>query len=117
MTDPWCSGVPALFRALADSDLSGAIPGPDARSLEGACATWGALDYLLRNAIGWKSVGKGLAWWYAAGMPTESSPALALVRDVWGKDNHLDYYAAWTWRPPGTCILTSRAEGPIHGPS
>lgn len=99
MTDPWLRDVPAVFRALADRRLESAIPRPATGPLEQACAHWGALHYTLSSLLGWADVGRGLAWWYAAGKPVDDSPVLALVRRVWGADDLIDYYAAWSWLP------------------
>lgn len=101
MTDPWLRDVPAVFRALADPRLESAIPQPSVGPLEQACAHWGALHYTLSSLLGWADVGRGLAWWYAAGKPANDSPVLALVQRVWGADDLIDYYAAWAWLPPG----------------
>lgn len=101
MTDPWLRDVPAVFRALADPRLESAIPQPTTGSFDQACAHWGALHYTLSSLLGWVDVGCGLAWWYAAGKPVEDSPVLALVQRVWGADDLIDYYAAWSWLPPG----------------
>lgn len=117
MTDPWLRHVPAVFRALADPELRTGVPRPVNAALEDACAYWGALHYLLRNVLGWADVGRGLAWWYAAGQPVADSPVLALVREVWGDDDLIDYYAAWAWLPAGVGYLHTQAQDPFNGPS
>ena len=89
--DPWQSQWPALFRALADPGLL--MPPLDSGGLEQACASWGALHHALRSLLGWNDVGRGLAWWYAAGRPVDDSPVLALVQRSWGREDLLDYYA------------------------
>ena len=98
-TDPWMRHVPALFRALADSASLEVLPRSVTGSLQDACATWGALHYALNCLLGWRDVPKGLAWWYRAGKPVEGSEVLALIHDVWGRDDLIDYYAAWAWKP------------------
>lgn len=90
-----------MFRALADPRLESAIPRPAAAPLEQACAHWGALHYTLSSLLGWADAGRGLAWWYASGKPVGDSPVLALVQQVWGAEDLIDYYAAWSWSPPG----------------
>ena len=117
MTDPWLRHVPAVFRALADPELRTGVPRAVNASLEDACAYWGALHYLLRNVLGWADVGRGLAWWYAAGQPVADSPVLALVREVWGDGDLIDYYAAWAWLPAGVGYLHTQAQDPFNGPS
>lgn len=117
MTESWLRDVPAVFRALADPKLSPTVPRPSTGPLEHACAHWGALDYTLSNLLGWSDPGRGLAWWYAAGKPVDASPVLYLVREVWGVDDLLDYYAAWSWLPNGAGYLCSQAEDPLSGPS
>lgn len=117
MTDPWLRHVPAVFRALSDPELRTGMPRPVNASLEDACAYWGALHYVLRNVLGWADVGRGLAWWYAAGQPVADSPVLALVREVWGDDDLIDYYAAWAWLPAGVGYLHTQTQDPFNGPS
>lgn len=101
MIEPWLRDLPAVFRALADPALKRDVLRPTNGPLEQACAHWGALHYVLSSVLGWSDVGRGLAWWYGAGKPTHDSPVLALVQRVWGTDDLLDYYAAWSWLPPG----------------
>lgn len=107
-SDPWVKHLPALFRALADPASRRALPRPAGSSLEEACACWGALHYALNCLLGWRDIPKGLAWWYRAGKPVEDSDVLALVRDIWGQDDLIDYYAAWAWRPAGPSWLVIR---------
>lgn len=97
--DPWTRHVPALFRALSDPALRSAIPVPTSGSLDDACASWGGLHYAFNCLLGWRDIPKGLAWWYRTGKPVEGSEVLALIDDVWGRDDLLDYYAAWAWKP------------------
>lgn len=115
--DPWLRNVPAVFRALADSQLRGSVPRPTTGSLDQACRDWGALHYALVNMLGWQEVGLGLAWWYAAGKPVEDSAVLSLVREVWGADDLIDYYAAWAWKPDDSGWMLPQAFDPVHGPS
>lgn len=117
MTDPWLRDVPAVFRALADPRLESAIPRPTAGPLDQACAHWGALHYALSSLLGWADVGRGLAWWYAAGQPVDDSPVLAQVQRVWGVDDLIDYYAAWSWRPPDVGYPSPQSAGIDGGPS
>lgn len=117
MYDPWQAHIPAVFRALADPAQREQVPRPCDADFEYALATWGALHYTLSSLLGWRNVGAGLAWWYGAGQPTDESPVLELVKRVWGVDDLIDYYAAWTWRPEGACHLYSQAESPFDGPS
>ncbi len=99
--DPWMRHVPALFRALADPDQRALMPRPAAGDPWEACATWGALNYALHCLLGWSDVGKGLAWWYREGKPTDDAPVLSLIKEVWGERDLIDYYAAWAWKPRG----------------
>lgn len=115
--DQWMRHVPALFRALADSSSRTALPRPVTGSLEEACASWGALHYALNCVLGWRDVPKGLAWWYLAGKPVEGSEALALIREVWGQEDLIDYYAAWAWKPAGQGWLFPQEFAPLDGPS
>ena len=117
MTDPWLRDVPAVFRALADPRLESAIPQPTTGPLEQACAHWGALHYTLSSLLGWADIGRGLAWWYAAGKPVDDSPVLALVQRVWGADDLIDYYAAWAWLPEGVGYEFPQSVSPFDGPS
>ena len=117
MTDPWLRDVPAVFRALADPRLESAIPRPATGPLEQACAHWGALHYTLSSLLGWADVGRGLAWWYAAGKPVDDSPVLVLVQRVWGADDLIDYYAAWSWLPPGVGYALPQSAVIDGGPS
>lgn len=66
-------------------------------SLDDACGGWEALHYLLRQLVGWRDPGAGLAWWYRSGKPMHDSRALQLVAEVWGRGDRLDEYAAWCW--------------------
>lgn len=109
--------LPELFRALADQASRSAMPLPATGSLEQACATWGALHYALNCLIGWSDVSKGLAWWYRAGKPVEGSDVLALVSEVWGKGDLIDYYAAWAWKPAGHGWMVPQEFSPLDGPS
>lgn len=115
--DPWERNVPAVFRALADPSLRNALPRPRNASLDEACATWGALHYMLSSVLGWRDIGAGLAWWYAAGKPVDDSPVLSLVREVWGADDMIDWYAAWAWLPTGAGYLHAQSQDPFNGPS
>lgn len=115
--DPWARHVPALLRALADPALREALPRPVNATLDDACAYWGALHYALVNLLGWQDVGAGLAWWYGAGKPVEDSPVLALVREVWGADDLIDYYAAWAWKPADSGWELPQSADPFNGPS
>lgn len=117
MTDPWLRDVPAVFHALADPELESTIPRPTTGLLDQACAHWGALHYTLSSLLGWSDVGRGLAWWYAAGKPVEDSPVLALVERVWGADDLIDYYAAWTWLPDGVGYEFPQGVSSLDGPS
>lgn len=116
-TDPWMRHVPALFRALADPAARAAMPRPEGRSLEEACASWGALHYALNCLLAWRDIPKGLAWWYRAGKPVVDSDVLALIRDVWGQGDLIDYYAAWAWKPAGPRWLAPLGDGLSEGPS
>ncbi len=113
--DPWGQELPALFRALADPDV--VMEPPRSDSLAAACASWGALNYALHCLLGWDDVGRGLAWWYSAGRPVHDSPVLALVEQVWGQDDLIDYYAAWAWKPTDAGWMLSQQFSPMDGPS
>lgn len=113
--DPWQSRWPELFRALADPDVI--MPPPSNHDLEQACASWGALHHALRCLLGWNDVGRGLAWWYAAGQPVSDSPVLNVIRQTWGRDDLIDYYAAWAWKPQGAGGMLSQWADPSNTPS
>lgn len=117
MSDPWLRDVPAVFRALADPSLEHMVPRPRSGALEQACAHWGALHYMLSSLLGWADVGRGLAWWYGAGKPVYDSPVLGLVQRVWGEDNLIDYYAAWSWLPRGAAFVQLHSALLSEGPS
>lgn len=117
MSEHWTTHVPALFRALASPDERATLPRPVTGGFEYACATWGALHYALSSLLGWRDVGAGLAWWYRAGKPTTDSPVLELVKEVWGRGDLIDYYAAWTWKPPGSGWRYSQEHSSSDGPS
>jgi len=117
VTDPWLREVPAVFRALADPRLECAIAQSASGPLDQACAYWGALHYTLSSLLGWADVGCGLAWWYATGKPLDDSPVLALVQRVWGADELIDYYAAWSWLPPGVGYELPQSAVIDGGPS
>lgn len=99
LPDPWTRNLPSLFRALSDPALRAHLPLPVSGSLEDACASWGALHYAFNCLLGWRDIPKGLAWWYRTGKTVEESEVLALIHDVWGRDDLIDYYAAWSWKP------------------
>lgn len=115
-TGPWMRHVPTFFRALADPG-SYVLPRPVTGSLEDACASWGALHYALNCLLGWRDVPKGLAWWYRTGKPVEGSEVLTLIRHVWGRDDLIDYYAAWAWKPDGQGWMVPQEFAPLDGPS
>ena len=109
--DPWCQYIPLLHRILAASDVASAFPDVTrVATLDQACAVWETLHYLLCDILGWRSPGIGLAWWYASGKPVFDSPHLRMVRELWDRDQQLDYYAAWSFRQSGEyspqCSLT-----------
>jgi hypothetical protein len=98
MNDHWCEHIPALHRALSDSAQVRHLPLVDiCHDLFQACGYWETLHYLLGRILGWSDIGKGLAWWYAAGKPVHTSSALRLVKHVWDNRGQLDSYAAWLW--------------------
>jgi len=96
--DEWCRHIPQLHQIIA-----GAVPPsefPDltrALSTSEACSVWETLHYLLQALLGWKYPGNGLRWWYQNGQPVEDSELLRLVSDIWGREQAIDYYAAWVW--------------------
>lgn len=112
----WNALYSSLHRALADG-AADVFPRPSNGSLESACASWGALHYALSCLLGWADVGRGLAKWYGAGKPTADSAVLTLVKDVWGVDDLLDYYAAWAWKPRNSGWLLPQTTDPFNGPS
>lgn len=96
--DHWCQHIPDLHRALSDLTQVWRLPTVDVcHDLLPACAYWETLHYLFGRILGWSDIGKGLAWWYAAGKPAEASSALRLVKRVWDNRGQLDSYAAWLW--------------------
>lgn len=98
LPDAWHQYIPALHQALAHGEDELMFPQPLARmELAEICAAWNTLHYLFTGLLGWSSPAHGLAWWYKAGKPVESS-LLKLARNTWDKDGELDYYAAWLWR-------------------
>lgn len=115
--DLWQIQVPALFRALADPAMRTEVRTPRNDGFEAALGSWGALHYCFRNLLGWSDPGRGLGWWYREGKPIDDSPVLALVRDIWGGDDMLDYYAAWAWKPMQAGWLVPQSADPLHGPS
>ena len=112
----WTSQYALLHRALADGDFE-SFPRPENSSLEAACASWGALHYALNCLLGWEDVGRGLARWYSEGRSTEGSTVLQLIQQVWGRDDLLDYYAAWAWKPADAGWLSIDADEPQQRPS
>lgn len=113
--DPWQLHIPWVFRTLADASLLEVMPRPVDGTLEQACASWGALHYTLTNLLGWSDPAVGLAWWYSAGQPKDDSPVLALVKEVWGRDDLIDYYAAWAWRSKTIETLAGAEAASITG--
>lgn len=113
--DPWRLQLPTLFRALADPKVT--LPSPQNDSLDRACESWGALNFALHSLLGWNDVGRGLAWWYRAGRPMDDSPVLALVGQVWGRNDLIDYYAAWAWKPADAGWKLPQEADPMNGPS
>lgn len=99
-SDPWMAYVPMAFRALANPANVAEWPQPrcDTLANANACASWGALHYLLIRVLGWSDIGRGLAAWYASDKPIADSPVLALVASLWERNDLLDDYAAWAWR-------------------
>lgn len=115
--DPWQVHFPAMFRALADPACLDSMPRPVDSGHEYALSTWGALHHALTCLLGWTDVGRGLAWWYAAGQPVADSDVLALVKAIWGEDHLIDYYAAWAWKPTDTGWMSVPPSDSPHGPS
>lgn len=75
------------------------------------------MHYMLSSLLGWADVGRGLAWWYGAGKPVHDSPMLGLVQRVWGEDDLIDYYAAWSWLPRGVSYELPQSALISGGPS
>ena len=99
ITDHWCRHIPLLHQIIAGTRSNRDFPDPlDAMKLEDGCDVWEPLHYLLKSLLGWQSPAHGLAWWYRHGQPTEDSPLLRLVHQLWGGQRALDYYAAWAWQ-------------------
>jgi len=97
--DNWCRHIPTLHRVLADPDQISDFPQASGiLELEDACAIWETLHYILTALLGWNSPGHGLAWWYSAGKPLDSTH-WKIISDIWDCHHQLDYYAAWAWTP------------------
>lgn len=97
--DNWCRHISTLHRVLADPNQTSDFPQVSGiLDLEEACAVWETLHYFLTALLGWNSPGHGLAWWYSAGKPLESTH-WKIISDIWDCHHQLDYYAAWAWTP------------------
>jgi hypothetical protein len=100
--DPWLTHVPLLHRILAGGEPVSAYPRvPHGDAIHGSCAYWEPLYYLLNTILGWRDLGRGLAWWYTNGRPVED-PRLALMQAIWDTDGQLAYFAAWAFRADRT---------------
>ena len=96
--DGWCQHIPLLHRIIADPSQQEAFPTlTENCELSKACAYWETLYYLFTALLGWKHLGKGLAWLYTVDNIDNNKPLLRLVRALWNSDNQLDYFAAWAW--------------------
>lgn len=62
--DRWLRLIPTLHRALADPASADSLPrSPRGMDHQEGCAYWEALRYMLCSLLGWRDLGKGLAWW------------------------------------------------------
>lgn len=96
--DPWLTHLPLLHRILAGGEPPSAYPPPPhGDALHGSCAYWEPLYYLLKSILGWRDLGRGLAWWYANGRPVEDL-RLRLMQAIWDSDGQLAYFAAWAFQ-------------------
>jgi hypothetical protein len=96
--DPWLTHLPLLHRILAGGEPPSAYPPPPhGDALHGSCAYWEPLYYLLRTILGWRDLGRGLAWWYTNARPVEDC-RLRLMQAIWDSDDQLAYFAAWAFQ-------------------
>lgn len=105
--DQWCRLIPMLHQIISGARSTKDFPDPNCVSeLQDSCQVWEALNYLLRSLLGWDYPALGLAWWYSQGKPTEDSHLLNITKQLWGRRDAIDYYAAWIWE-----AMETRSEG------
>lgn len=96
--DRWCRLIPLLHRILSNSSAPSKFPDPTRTTeLSEACSVWETLHYLFKALLGWENLAEGLSWWYQHGQPTHDSELLKTVSQIWGRNDALDFYAAWAW--------------------
>ena len=96
--DPWLTHLPLLHRILAGGERPSAYPSPPhGDAIHGFCSYWEPLYYLLNTILGWRDLGRGLAWWYTNGRPVED-PRFGLMQTIWDSDGQLAYFAAWAFQ-------------------
>jgi len=97
--DPWLTHLPLLHRILAGGEPTSAYPPvPHGDAIHGSCAYWEPLYYLLNTILGWRDLGRGLAWWYANGKIDHGDARLATMQQIWDSDGQLAYFAAWAFQ-------------------
>jgi hypothetical protein len=96
--DPWLRHLPVLHAVLAGSiaPIGFAPPPPRDSDIFTACAWWEPLRYVIVTLLGWHDIGRGLRWWYDAGLP-EDDTRLRVVKALWNDGPALDLFAAWAW--------------------
>ena len=81
--------------ALKEVDLQDCF---EDQSLEGCCARFELLHYLVHSILGWENIGHGLRRSYLAEHPELDSEVLKTIQSYWRGIGELDYYAAWQWK-------------------
>lgn len=87
--DPaWTAGLGPMFQSLNGWDSTWSMPPrPCTNNALDWAAYWAPLPTLAIGVLGWSDPALGLARWILMGMPSSSSPALSLLKRVWGSDS------------------------------
>lgn len=104
ISNPWEWALAMPYRCIADP-RDGLVMPASPESLADGADTWDrrhrlqlayytTLQSFLTYSFGWTRHDKGLFWWYSSGCPTEDR-RLALLKDIWLRDDTLIGYLAW----------------------
>lgn len=108
----WAWAFPLPYRVLTAPSIG--LPMPKAPSKNSVVdeyfSYWATLQHFLTYSLGWSRHDVGLQRWFDIGCPTDD-PRLALLDEVWNKDENLLKYLVWSslrtshtpfcsWLPP-----------------
>lgn len=99
----WSWGICSTLRALTTPGSDAAVPAlPEPRDPhEQSLGYWAALEYLLHYRLGWSRPHLGLYRWIGSGRHS-SDVTLRFIDAVWGCDDGLNTYYAWSLREQTT---------------